>query len=59
MITATPTVMSEVMKKIKQEQMKPKEFPPLKDSDHRSPTLRWSLFTFNIELKKDDLEVGG
>ena len=58
-------MMGEVMEKTKQEQMKPRELPwpprlpPLKISDHRSPALRWSLFIFNIELRKIDLEVGG
>jgi hypothetical protein len=57
-------MMGEVMEKTKQEQMKPRELswpprlPPLKISDHRSPALQWSLFIFNIELRKIGLEVG-
>ena len=54
-----------VIEKTKQEQMKPRELlwpprlPPLKSSDHHSPTLRWSLFIFNIELRKVGLKVRG
>ena len=65
MSAATQAEMSEVMKKTKQEQMKSRELPwpprlpPLKSSNHHSPTLRWSLFIFNIELRKVGLEVGG
>jgi hypothetical protein len=53
------------MEKTKQEQMKPRELPwpprlpPLKSSDHRSLALRWSLLIFNMELRKNGLEVGG
>ena len=56
--------MGEVMGKTKQQQMKPRKLlrpprlPPLKTTDHYSPTLRWSLFIFNIELRKISLEVG-
>jgi hypothetical protein len=65
MSAATQAVMGEVMEKTKQELMKPRKLPwpprlpPLKSSDHRSPALRWSLFIFNIELRKIGLEVGG
>ena len=51
------------MEKTKQEQMKlrelpgPPRLPPLKSSDHCSPALRWSLFIFNIKLRKIGLEV--
>ena len=67
---ATPAVMGEVIGKTKQQQMKPRELlkprelrrpprlPPLKTNDHHSPALRWSLFIFNIELRKISLEVG-
>jgi hypothetical protein len=54
-----------VMEKTKQEQMKPRKLPwpprlpPLKSSDYRGLALRWSLFIFNIELRKVGLEVGG
>ncbi len=63
--TATLAVMGEVMGKTKQEQMKPRELawpprlPPLKSSDHYGPALQWSLFIFNMELRKIGLEVGG
>jgi hypothetical protein len=65
MSDVTQVVMGEVIEEIKQEQMKSKELPwpprlpPLKSSDHRSPALQWFLFIFNIELRKDGLEVGG
>ena len=51
------------MGKTKQELGRPRKLPwplkltPLKGNDHRSPALRWSLFIFNIELMKIDLEV--
>ena len=54
-----------VIEKTKQEQMKSRELPwpprlpPLKSSNHHSPTLRWSLLIFNMELRKNDLEVRG
>jgi hypothetical protein len=57
--------MGEVMEKTRLEKMKPRKLPwpsrlpSLKSSDHHSPALRWSLFIFNIELKKVDLEVRG
>jgi hypothetical protein len=60
---ATPAVMDEMMGKTKQELMRlrklpwPPRLPPLKSSDHRSPTLQWSLFIFNMELRKIGLEV--
>ena len=63
MSTTTQAMKGEVMEKTKQEQMKPRELPwpprllPLKSSDHRSPTLRWSLLIFNMELRKNGLEV--
>ena len=44
--------------------MKPRELPwlprlpPFKSSNHRSLALWWSLFIFNIELRKVGLEVG-
>ena len=53
------------MEKTRLKQMKPRELPwpprlsPLKSSDHRSLALRWSLFIFNIELRKVGLEIGG
>ena len=62
---ATQAIMEKVMGKTRLEQMKPRELPwpprlpPPKSSDNRSPALRWSLFIFNIELRKDGLEVGG
>jgi hypothetical protein len=56
---ATQAMMEKVMKKTKLGQMKSKKLPPTKSRDHRNPTLRWSLFIFNIELKKVGLEVGG
>ena len=40
------------------QQIQPK-LPPLKGNDHRSPALRWSLLIFNMELRKNGLEVGG
>jgi hypothetical protein len=64
MFAVTQVMMEEVMEKTRQEQMKPRELPwpprlpPLKSSDHRSPTLWWSLFIFNIKLRKVGLEVG-
>jgi hypothetical protein len=63
--TATQAMMGKVMEKTRLEQMKPRELPwpprlpPLKSSDHCSPALWWSLFIFNIELRKVGLEVGG
>ena len=65
MSAATKATMKEVMEKTRLEQMKPRELPwpsrlpQLKSSDHCSSTLRWSLFIFNIELRKVGLEVGG
>ncbi len=65
MSATTQATMGELMEKTRLKQMKPRELPwpprlpPLKGSDHRSPTLWWSLFIFNIELKKVGLEVGG
>ena len=32
--------------------------PPLKDNDHHSPALRWSLLLHIMELRKQGLEVG-
>ena len=60
MFAATQAMMEEVMEKTRQKQMKPRElpWPPLKSSDHRSPTLWWSLFIFNIKLRKVGLKVG-
>jgi hypothetical protein len=65
MSTATPAVIGEMMGKTKQELMTPRKLPwpsrlpPLKSGDHRSPALRWSLFIFNMELRKIVLEIGG
>jgi hypothetical protein len=62
---ATQAMMGEVMEKTRLEQVKPRELPwlprlpPLKNNDHRSPALWWSLFIFNIKLRKVGLEVGG
>ena len=61
----TLVMMSEMMGKTKQELMRPREllWPsrllPFKSSDHRSSALRWSLFIFNMELRKIGLEVEG
>ena len=63
--TATPAVMGEMMGKTKQELMRPRKLPwpprlpPLKSSDHYSSAFWWSLFIFNMELRKIGLEVGG
>jgi hypothetical protein len=57
--------MGEMMGKTKRELMRLRELPwlprlpPLKSNDHRSPALRWSLFIFNVELRKIGLKVGG
>ena len=53
------------MEKTRLGQMKPRELPwpprlpPPKRKDHRNSALQWSLFIFNMELRKVDLEVGG
>jgi hypothetical protein len=58
-------MMEKVMEKTRLGQMKPRELswpprlPPPKSRDHRSLALWWSLFIFNIELRKVGLEVGG
>ena len=58
-------MIEEVMEKTRLEQMKPRKLPwpsrlpSHKSSDHRSPALWWSLFIFNIELRKVGLEVKG
>ena len=62
MSATTQAMRGEVMEKTKQEQMKlrelpgPPRLPPLKSSDHCSPALQWSLFNFNMELRKNGLE---
>jgi hypothetical protein len=62
---ATPAVIGEMMGKTKQELMRPRKLPwpprllPLKSGDHRSLALWWSLFIFNMELRKIGLEVDG
>uniref|UniRef100_A0A2N9IKE7 Retrotransposon gag domain-containing protein n=1 Tax=Fagus sylvatica TaxID=28930 RepID=A0A2N9IKE7_FAGSY len=54
-----------MMGKTKQELRRPRKlpWPPrlplLESSDHCSPALRWSLFIFNMELRKIGLEICG
>jgi hypothetical protein len=53
-----------MMKKIKEELKGPRKPPwppkltPFRGNDHRSPALRWSMLIFNMELRKNGLEVG-
>jgi hypothetical protein len=56
--TAAPAETKKMIIKVKKDLRNLPWPPPLKDNDHHSPALRWSLLLHIMELRKQGLEVG-